>query len=101
MSGILFTLTPLPNNETIAYTVDAGKLVSLSLTVCNRNTQPSLISIAVSGVGLTKSYIHFNSSLNSFSTMEHKLMIKEGQVVHVTSSTENVDFVGNGAVQTV
>jgi len=98
MSGRLAALDLAAAVGTLLYTVDNDLVATVSLSMCNRNTDPVSVRVAiVDGVlsGLLDSdYIEYDSSLCPCTPLERTgIVLGAGQSLVVYSDTANVSAV--------
>lgn len=81
--------------NTLVYTVPIGKLATINLNICNRNTVNSIINVAVLDSNLASltnaDYIEYNLSLLPNGVIERTgIVLNEGQSIMVYSSITNI-----------
>lgn len=81
------------------YTVTAGKTASININVCNRNTAPAKIRIAVSAadVPVASEWLEYDYLLSGNQTIERTCVIAQStERVVVYSDTANVTAMAIG-----
>jgi len=92
-SGILGQANPVEKTYTTVYTVPAGRIATLSISVCNLNVGISNVRIALASTGTPTSseFIEYETQLPYAGVLERTgLVIGEGARVVVYSSSSSV-----------
>lgn len=98
-SGILGKASLAATTETLLYTAPTGRVVSLSVNLCNLSADTAKVRLAmVDGATTTDAhYIEYDTSLEAKGVMERTgLVISAGQKVVAYSDIANVSVVVYG-----
>ena len=104
MSGILSQNLLTLNTDTLVYTVPAGKISSLTVSVCNQSpSADARISMALTPLpaSTANSYIEFNAIVPSSGVLERSAIVLEaGNTIRVSSTISNTSVVVFGIEET-
>lgn len=99
-SGILGKAAPAVNSNVTVYTVPAGKLATVNLSLCNRSPDARAIvriALASTATPTTAEYIMYDVELSPNGFLERTgVVMQAGVRVVVYSSTANVSAVVYG-----
>lgn len=98
-SGILGKASLAATTETLLYTAPTGRVVSLSVNLCNLSADTAKVRLAlVDGATTTAAhYIEYETPISAKGVMERTgLVISAGQKVVAYSDTANVSVVVYG-----
>ena len=97
MSGILSRTLLTFNTDTLVYTVPAGLIASLTVSVCNQaDAGDARVNIALTPLGAStaNSYIEFNAILPVAGVLERSdIVLEDGNTIRVQSSNSNTSVV--------
>jgi hypothetical protein len=97
MSGILSRNILTFNTDTLVYTVPAGQISSLTVSVCNQaGSGDARIEMALTplGVSTANSYIEFGALVPPGGVLERSAIVLEaGNTIRVKSSNSNTSVV--------
>jgi hypothetical protein len=104
MSGILSQNILTLNTDTLVYTVPAGKISSLTISVCNQaGAGDARINMALTSLGSStaNSYIEFGAVVPASGVLERSAIVLEaGNTIRVQSSNSNTSVVVFGIEET-
>jgi hypothetical protein len=99
MSGILSRNLLTFNTDTLVYTVPAGQIASLTVSVCNQSpSSDARINMALTSNTIASmtanSYIEFNAIVSPFGVLERSAIVLEGgNTIRVLSTNSNTSVV--------
>ena len=97
MSGILSQNILTFNTDTLVYTVPAGKISSLTVSVCNQSpSADARINMALTTLGsmTANSYIEFNANIPPSGVLERSAIVLEaGNTIRALSTNSNTSVV--------
>ena len=97
MSGILSRTILTQNSDTLVYTVPAGLIASLTISVCNQAASgDARINMALTTLGsmTANSYIEFNANIPPSGVLERSAIVLEaGNTIRALSTNSNTSVV--------
>jgi hypothetical protein len=103
-SGILSRNILTQSTDTLVYTVPAGTVASVTVSLCNQSTSgDARINMALTPLGAStaNSYIEFNAIVPSAGVLERSaIVLGAAQTIRVTSTNANTSVVVFGIEET-